>query len=292
METRWLETFVIVAREGSMSTAAQQLGYARSTVTGHIQSLERSLGAKLLDRRSGQALTMSGVALLEHGEDILKSMERARSAVTAVEEGRSTPLRIGATESVCAYRLPMFLGMLGRLIPGLKVEVETAPVGQLCQQAVTGRQNLVLIAETQEFCGSDSTEAEMLCRRVLWEEEPLMVGIPAAVASPRRVLLTGRGCVYREVAESDFLSGIPDAEPMQVGNLEGVKSAVLAGLGVGLLPSVAIQPWLASGELAALPLRTSRTIVTAAAWNDQTCPTGVVRNLRKMGRAIRPLERV
>jgi hypothetical protein len=36
----------------------------------------------------------------------------------------------------------------------------------------------------------------------------------------------------------------------------------------------------------------SRTIVTAAAWKDQTCPTGVVRNLRKTGQAITPLERV
>lgn len=284
METRWLETFAVVAREGSMSTAAQRLGYARSTVTGHIQSLERSLGATLLDRKSGQALTTSGVALLEHVDDILKTMKRARSAVTAAEEGRSTPLRLGATESVCAYRLPMFLGMLGRLVPGLRVEVETAPVNQLCQQALTGRQNVVLINEIHGIRRSDNADSEILRHRVLWEEELLMVGIPASAASPRRVLLTGPGCVYREVTESDFLSKLPGAEPMQVGNLEGVKSAVLAGLGVGLLPSVAIQPWLAKGQLVALPLRSNHTVVTAAAWKDQTCPTGVARNLRKIGK--------
>src|SRR5215469_1049195 len=156
VETRWLETFAAIAREGSMSTAAQQLGYARSTVTGHIQSLERSLGAKLLDRRSGQALTSSGIALLDHVEEILKSMDRARVAVAAAEEGRSVPLQLGATESVCAYRLPVFLRTLGRLIPGLKIEVETATVAQLYQQVSAGRQSVVLINEAQDPGGPET----------------------------------------------------------------------------------------------------------------------------------------
>lgn len=284
METRWLETFAAIAREGSMSTAAQQLGYARSTVTGHVQSLERSLGAKLLDRRSGQALTSSGIALLEHVEEILKSMDRARVAVAAAEEGRSVPLQLGATESVCAYRLPVFLRTLGRLIPGLKIEVETATVAQLYQQVFAGRQSVVLINDAQDPGGPEAGDPEALSRRALWEEEPLMVGTPAAVTSPRQILLTGPSCVYRKIAESDFLPRLPEAEPMQVGSLEGVKSAVLAGLGVGLLPSVAVQPWLANGQLAVHPLRTSRKVLTEVAWNDRTCPTGVARHLRRLGR--------
>ncbi|GAA2138629.1 LysR family transcriptional regulator [Kitasatospora kazusensis] len=284
METRWLETFVVAARAGSMSAAAERLAYARSTVTGHIQSLERALGAKLLDRRSqGQPLTLSGVALLEHAENILDSMKRARAAVVEAEEGRSAPLQLGATESVTSYRLPVFLRMMGRFIPDLSVEVETATVSRLCEQVLTGRPSVVLVNGTHDRLGSEAADPALVSSRVLWEEDVCMVGIPAAAARPKRVLLTRPGCVYREITDADFLGRLPGVEPVQVGSLDGVKSSVLAGLGVGLLPVAAVQPWLAGGQLVELPLRTERKVVTEVVWNRRTCPGFVTEHLRRLG---------
>lgn len=284
MEIRWLETFAVAAREGSMSAAAERLGYARSTVTGHVQNLEKSLGAQLFDRRSiGHPLTMSGVALLEHAEKILDSMERARAAVVDVEEGRSVPLQLGATESVCAYRLPVFLRMMSRFIPGLKIEVEAAAGVRLSELVLSGRPSVVLVNGTRDRSGGTGpTGSGTVLRRELWDEDVLMVGTADAAANPKRILLTGRDCVYRQLTDADFLGRLPDVEPMQVGNLEGVKAAVVAGLGIGLLPLVAVKPWLASGHLVALPLRTERKVVTEVVWNRQTCPTGVAEHLRRL----------
>ncbi|MFC4947994.1 LysR family transcriptional regulator [Pseudonocardia sp. GCM10023141] len=90
MEVRWLETFAAAAREGSMSAAAQELGYARSTVTHHVQSLERALGTKLFDRATpGRPLTRAGVTLLEHAEVVLDRIAVARAEIALLERGLS-----------------------------------------------------------------------------------------------------------------------------------------------------------------------------------------------------------
>ncbi|MGW1160014.1 LysR family transcriptional regulator [Streptomyces sp. NPDC002513] len=283
MEIRWLETFAVAAREGSMSGAAERLGYARSTVTGHIQNLERSLGAKLFDRRSpGHPLTMSGVALLEHAENVLDSMERARVAVIEAEGGHKAPLRLGATDSVCAYRLPIFLRMLSRFIPDLKVEVETGPATELRQQVLGGRPEVVLVNGVWTEDDRGVSDSQLLARQGLWEEETVVVGTYEAAASPKRVLVTGPECVYRNLTEREILRQLPDAEVLQVGNLEGVKSAALAGLGVGLLPLVAVRPWLSSGHLKELPLYTGAKVITEVVWNLRKCPADVALHLQRL----------
>jgi DNA-binding transcriptional LysR family regulator len=284
MEIRWLETFAVAARKGSQRAAADALGYARSTVTGHIQSLERSLGAELFDRRSpGHPLTISGVALIKHAEGILEGVGRARAAVIEAEEGKPTSLLLGTTSSVCSYRLPVFLRMLGRFLPELRVEVEAAPVAQLREYVATGRRAVVLVNEMRK-----PGEAIPPCipgtdRRVLWEEEILLVGTPGAFArTPHRLLLTEPGCVYRDLTEEEFLNRMPDVELSQVGSLEGVKAAVLAGLGIGLLPLVAIEPWLSNGQLKGCPPHTDRKVITGVVWNLRSCAPAVAAHLERI----------
>ncbi|QKW21206.1 LysR family transcriptional regulator [Kitasatospora sp. NA04385] len=284
METRWLQTFTLAARTGSNSAAAERLGVARSTVTGHIQGLERALGARLFDRNlPGSPLTRSGAALLEHAETILDDMERARLAVArAAGSGDPAALHLGATPSVCAYQLPSFVKMMNRFLPELSLEIETATPGRLREQVLSGGTSVVLVNRTKEPWRAGNDGDDPVHSRVLWEEDALLVGTRDAAARPRRVLLTGRDCVYRELTETDVLERLPDAEPMQVGSLEGVKSAVLAGLGVGLLPEVAVRPWLAKGHLVEMPLETGHVVVTEVLWNRRTCPAGVSAHLRRL----------
>lgn len=273
----------MVTREGSMSAAAEQLGYARSTVTGHIQSLERTFGVKLFDRHSpGNPLTASGRTLLQYADNILDSVRRARAAVAEANEGGASTLRLGATGLLCTYRLPLFLRMMSRFIPDLKVEVETAGVTRLREQVRSGRPSVVLVPATRDRQTFGPPESRSVARRVLWEEEAILVGTPDAAAHPTRVLLTGRDCLYREITDSNFLDKLPATEPIQVGSMEAVKSAVIAGLGVGLLPMVSVQYWLSQGHLVALPYQPNRKVVTEVVWNSQACPAGVVEHLERL----------
>src|SRR3954454_12612566 len=106
MDPRFLRTFVAVARLGSFSAAARELGYTQSGVSQHISVLEADLGTVLLTRRP-VAPTEAGARLLEHAEPILLRLDAARADVARVVAGPPATLRIG-TE-------PLGAGFGGRL---------------------------------------------------------------------------------------------------------------------------------------------------------------------------------
>ncbi|MGC0418956.1 LysR family transcriptional regulator [Embleya sp. AB8] len=83
MELRHLGTFVVVAREGSLTGAAHTLGMAQSSVADHIRSLERSLGLALFDRdHTGMRLTDPGARLVDWAHRLLDLAGQARRDVT------------------------------------------------------------------------------------------------------------------------------------------------------------------------------------------------------------------
>ena len=103
MDPRFLRTFVTVARLGSFSAAARELGYTQSAVSQHIAVLEADLGAALLTRRPVEP-TEAGARLLEHAEPILLRLDAARADVARVAAGPPRALRIGATPLACGVR--------------------------------------------------------------------------------------------------------------------------------------------------------------------------------------------
>ena len=102
MDPRFLRTFVTVARLGSFSRAAGELGYTQSAVSQHIAILEADLGTALLSRRPVEP-TSAGERLLEHAEPILLRLDAARADVARVVGGPRRPLRIGATPLAAGF---------------------------------------------------------------------------------------------------------------------------------------------------------------------------------------------
>ena len=96
MESQELRIFREVARAGSISKAAGQLGYVQSNVTARIKKLEEELNAVLLIRHSkGVTLTAEGECLLIASEDILDRIDRAAAQI----RDRKT-FRIGAAHRI------------------------------------------------------------------------------------------------------------------------------------------------------------------------------------------------
>lgn len=84
-----VRSFVAIAQTGSYARAARQLGYAQPTLSGHIKSLERTLGRTLLVRDGrGTSLSPSGRRFLAHAQGILDAVSLA---VDALEEPPAAP---------------------------------------------------------------------------------------------------------------------------------------------------------------------------------------------------------
>lgn len=95
MEVARLRTFIAVAEEGSITGGARRLLTTQPAVTRQIAALERSVGARLLDRKPhGVALTDAGRRLLLAARDVVMRFDQlARADGTGPGPSRRTPLR-------------------------------------------------------------------------------------------------------------------------------------------------------------------------------------------------------
>lgn len=116
-------------RRGTVTAAAQALHYTTSAVSQQLTQLERDVGAKLFERRGRRVqLTEIGLLLAEHAEEIMRSVDRATSALEQTQEGVTARLTVGVWASVASGLLPSALSLLATEHPGIEVRTkELAP---------------------------------------------------------------------------------------------------------------------------------------------------------------------
>jgi DNA-binding transcriptional LysR family regulator len=114
-----------VARLGSFSIAAIELGYTQAAVSQQIAALESDLKVALLSRRP-VVPTEAGARLLEHAEPILLRLDAARADVTRMTQAPAATLIVGVTPLAGgSTTLPGVLAGLRELMPRLDVTVQT-----------------------------------------------------------------------------------------------------------------------------------------------------------------------
>ncbi|MFF0204179.1 LysR family transcriptional regulator [Streptomyces sp. NPDC005017] len=271
MELRLLVTFEKVATVLSFTRAASELGYAQSSVTSHVRSLESSLGTELFDRLGGHIrLTEAGERLLPYARQIIELAEEARAAVTGAEEPSGT-LVVGTMESLTNHRLPPLLEYFHHRHPKVRLSLRTT-IGDETRQALRqGTYDLGFLME--EETGHPGLESVALA------VEPLalvaapghpLAGGPVALAdlAAGPLLATEPGCAYRDLFERELNSlGAPVAF-MEFGTIEATKRAAAAGLGISLLPEVTVAAELAEGTLVRLDWQPPFTLRTQLAWRS------------------------
>jgi DNA-binding transcriptional LysR family regulator len=123
VEAQLLRTFVAVARLGSFSAAATELGYTQAAISQQIAALENDLKVALLNRRPVTP-TEAGARLLDHAEPILLRLDAARADVTRMTLPPAATLIVGATPLAGGSRLlSLGLAALRQRIPRLDVTV-------------------------------------------------------------------------------------------------------------------------------------------------------------------------
>ncbi|MGF9563323.1 LysR family transcriptional regulator [Neorhizobium sp. JUb45] len=138
-----LESFVMLQQAGSFTLAAERLGIGQSTISQHIQRLEKSLGRQLVQRDTHQVrLTADGEALLGYARGMLDLNGKVASLFG--ESRLRGRLRLGVSEDVVANRLTAILEDFSRLHPWVDLELTVALSGVLFQMQEVGELDLVL----------------------------------------------------------------------------------------------------------------------------------------------------
>ncbi|MEH7549439.1 LysR family transcriptional regulator [Neobacillus vireti] len=129
MEIRHFVTFKKVIEFGSFTQAAEHLGYTQSTVTSHIQALEKQIGAPLFERMGRKImLTDVGKKMMPYTQEILDTYSKIESIASEEKDVRGE-LKIAAPESLTVYRLEPILREYRNKFPHVSINLSNATCG-------------------------------------------------------------------------------------------------------------------------------------------------------------------
>ena len=226
-----LQSFVRLQETGSFTAAAEQLGIGQSTVTQHIQRLEKSLGKQLIDRTTHRVqLTTEGEALLGYARGMLDLNGKVHSLFG--ESRLRGRLRLGVSEDVVASRLTTILEDFIRLHPLVDLELTVALSAPLSHMLDIGDLDLVL---AKRHVGE--TQGRFLYREpLIWlARDPELLRLKAGEPVP--LIAFPAPSITRKIAQ-DALDrhGIPWRIVCTCASLSGLTAAARAGMGVLVQP--------------------------------------------------------
>src|SRR5262245_15346813 len=127
VELRHFAALQALADEGSFGRAAEQLGYTQSAVSQQIATLERIVGAQLVERPGGPrpiSLTEAGELLLRHAQSIVARLDAAHADLDALRAGEAGTLRIGTFQSAGARLLPEIMRRYRERWPQVEIQLD------------------------------------------------------------------------------------------------------------------------------------------------------------------------
>lgn len=257
MDIRQLRIFSESSRTLNFTRTANILGCSQANVTMQIQQLEKELGVQLFERLGKQlSLTHSGSKLLGYAERAIACIDEAKAAV----QDSTRTLVIGAAESLCVYRLPETLKKYRALYPEVQITIKLL----ICDEYVSSLEsNSVDILFSLGF----KLDAPN-CRIVGTRKEPVMVcarpdhplaqkkSVGAKDFAKWPVLLTGVECCYRNAflrhLESDY---VYPTLAMETYSIQALKQAAIQGIGICVLPEMAVSEEIERKILFPLPVK-------------------------------------
>lgn len=263
MESRHLFTFLVVVETGSFTRAAQKLDYAQSSITAQIQALEHELGQPLFDRISKKIiLTDAGRRLIPFAQEIARMHTLAQDALRSDSELTGS-LRIGAPESLAAFRLPGIIKEFRAKYPKVQIILKPGACWELTDLVRSGELDLAFLLQPE-------IEVKDLVIETLVEEQMTLIAPPnhpllnLTEVEPlhlkaETILHTEAGCSYRTLFERHLNSyGVFPDPTLEFWSIEAIKQCVMANLGIAFIPLVTVNNELAEGKLCSLR------------WNDES----------------------
>lgn len=235
-----LRHFLTVARTGSTLAAAKALRVNQTTVARRIAGLEEATRLTLFERRrAGYALTPAGAALVEQAEAVERAAGGFADAAAAQTREAHGVVRLSTVEIYAATLLTPLLGELRAAHPGVRIELDTSEVKR---DLAAGEADIVLRA------GHPPEQGGLVGRRIGRDPWTLYCsrsyadrhGLPRSLAELKGHPIVGGGGDYIWPMYRRWLQrlGLEDAVVFEHGSATGLLSAVRAGIGMAVLPSL------------------------------------------------------
>ncbi len=248
MELQQLRYFCAIADTGSFSRAAQKTHVSQPSLSQQIRKLEDELGTRLFDRLGRTVgLTELGRAFLPRARAVLRDLEAARTDVMERKTSISGPISVGVIPTIAPYFLPPILATFSRKYPEVRVTVAEEITPVLLERLRAGTMDLAVVA------------LPLQARIHEFQSFPLMAEKLYAVLPKQHALAKRRAVSLDELQDDPFLllrdghcfretavaackrARLNPKIIFESGQFSSILSMVSAGLGVSIVPAMALE---------------------------------------------------
>jgi LysR family hydrogen peroxide-inducible transcriptional activator len=245
MTLQELKYLVALADHGHFGRAAEACFITQSTLSTQIKKLEDFLGVTLFDRSLKRVTpTPIGQEILQAARSIVEESERIRELAKHAQDPMARTIHLGVIPTLGPYYLPHALTLVHKKHPDLRLLLREEMTPQILEHLANGKLDAGLLALP---VNDDSLRVEPLFY------EPFLAALPAGHPLTKRdalkvsdiinekLLLLDEGHCLRDQALDVCGSGSRGREEVRATSLETLRQMVAMGLGLTLLPALAVD---------------------------------------------------
>ena len=157
MDIRILRYFLTVAREGSITRAAEQLHMTQPPLSRQLKDLEDELGKQLFIRGSKRiTLTREGQLLRKRAEEMVELMEKTKAEITASDESVIGDIYIGAGQTDAMRIVATVMDSIRKTNPGIHIQLYSGNAEQVTERLDKGLLDFGIVIEPADITKYDS----------------------------------------------------------------------------------------------------------------------------------------
>ena len=250
-----LTLLVEIIDSGNLSQAARKLKMSRANVSYHLSQLEKSVGVQLVRRTTRRVEpTEVGMRLYEHGRSVVNELLAARETINTLGQGLQGRVGLSVPSGYGQMVMSPWLIEFKRLYPGIVLDVMFENrVDDLVRDGVDIAIRVMPEPPPQLVARDLGPVRYLACASRGWLEAH---GRPLTLEQLRTAPLITSGVVGRQLRLRAYLEGVREEitlEPTLISeHFPVLRDAILAGLGVGLVPDYVVQDAVDSGEVQTL----------------------------------------
>ncbi|MNU59228.1 HTH-type transcriptional regulator CysL [compost metagenome] len=254
-----LLVFITAVERGNFTRTAEELHMTQPAVSQYIQSLERSMGTRLLDRTNKYVkLTKAGQIVYEYALQMKGLYFKMHSLVDDLMHNAGGELSIGASYTYGEYILPHVIARMRSEYPLIKPRISIGNTKEIAEAVLNHRLDIGIIeGELSHEKLTVQPFAEDLMYIIVPGDHRLckQSKVSARDIAHEPWILREPGSGTREAADKMFsILGFHPQEMVEFGSTQIIKESVEAGLGVTLLSEWVVRKELSLGSLAMLRL--------------------------------------
>jgi LysR family hydrogen peroxide-inducible transcriptional activator len=280
-----LRFLAALADEKHFGRAAASCAVTQSTLSAGIQELEERLGASLVERsRRSVLLTPLGHDIAARGRRLLRDAQDLAETAQAGREPLAGPLRLGVIPTIGPYLMPAAMTGLAKAFPKLKLYLREEQTAPLLEKLAKGQLDVALIALPYDMGALETmTLGDDRILVALPKNHPLARArriARAALVGEELLLMEDGHCLRSHALAACRLVGPDRNEVFQGTSLRTLLQMAAGGIGITLLPEMAVKPELAAAPgLVARPLEGAPARGIALAWRPTSARKSEFRTL-------------